>query len=129
MDSHVDWTAVVLIPFNSFTSGLVPLVAAWNCETSYKNKYAGLLILQLLLLLKPWLIVKMKSPKVFSIGINLLDVLQHWLNWFHFLFLKGGLPIILINCMIFLSTFLDVTQISMSTVSFLAQLYSGIFCL
>ena len=37
-------------------------------------------------------------------------------NWFHFLFLKGGL----FYCMIFLSPFLDVTSMSMSTVSFLS---------
>ena len=50
---------------------------------------------------------------VFSIGITLVDVLQ---NWFHFLFLEGGLAIILIDCMIFLPAFLDVTGMSMSTV-------------
>ena len=58
-----------------------------------------------------------------------VDVLENWLNWFHFLFLRGGLLIILIDCMIFLSPFLDVTRMSMSTVSFLAQLDSGILCL
>ena len=52
-----------------------------------------------------------------------------WLSWFHFLFLKGGLLLILIDCMIFLSPFLVVTRMSMSTVSFLAQLNSGILCL
>ena len=31
----------------------------------------------------------------------LVDALQNWLNWFHFLFLEGGLLVILINCMIF----------------------------
>ena len=30
--------------------------ATWNCLTNYKNKYAGPLVLQLLLLLNPWLI-------------------------------------------------------------------------
>ena len=67
--------------------------------------------------------------KVFSIGITLVDVLQNWLNWFHFLFLEGRLLVILIDCIIFLSPFLDVTRMSMSTVSFLAQLDSGIPCL
>ena len=37
-----------------------------------------------------------------------------------FLFLKEDLLVILIDCMIFLSPFLDVTKMSMSTVSFLA---------
>ena len=62
-------------------------------------------------------------------SITLVDVLQNWLNWFHFLFLEGGLLVILIDCMIFLSPFLDVTRMSMSTVSFLAQLNCGILCL
>ena len=43
----------------------------------------------------------------------LVDVLQNWLNWFHFLFLEGGLLVILMDCMIFLSPFLDVTRMSM----------------
>ena len=46
-----------------------------------------------------------------------------------FLILVGGLLIILIDCLIFLSPFLDVTRISMSTVSFLAQLNSEILYL
>ena len=58
----------------------------------------------------------------------LVDVLQNWLNWFHFLFLKRGLLVILIDCMIFLWPFPDITSMSMSTVSFLAQLGSGILC-
>ena len=37
--------------------------------------------------------------------------------------------VILIECMIFLSPFLEVTRMSMSTVSFLAELGCGIFCL
>ena len=41
----------------------------------------------------------------------------------------GRSTVILIDCMIFLSLFLDVTRISMSTVSFLAQVDSGILCL
>ena len=49
-------------------------------------------------------------------------VLQNCLNWFHFLFLVGDLLVFLIDCMIFLSPFLDVTRMSMSTVSFLAQI-------
>ena len=63
------------------------------------------------------------------LGVTLVDVLQYWLNWFYFLFLEGGLVVILIDCMIFLSPFLDVARMSMSTVSFFAQLDSGILCL
>ena len=43
-------------------------------------------------------------------------------------FLEGGLLIILIGGMIFLSPSQDVTIMSLSTVSFLAQLYSGFLC-
>ena len=43
----------------------------------------------------------------FSIGITLVNVHLNWLNWFHFLILEGGLIVILINCMIFLSPFLN----------------------
>ena len=48
---HV-WNIVVI-------SGLVLLVATWNCWISYRNKYAGLLVLCLLPLLCHWLIVEM----------------------------------------------------------------------
>ena len=58
-----------------------------------------------------------------------VDVHLKWLSWFHFLILEGDLLIILIDCTIFLSSLLDVTRMSMSTVSFLAQLDSGILCL
>ena len=40
-----------------------------------------------------------------------------------------GLLLILIDCMIFVSPFLDVARMSMSTVSFLAPLVSGILSL
>ena len=59
----------------------------------------------------------------------MVDVFQNRLNWFHFLFLESGLRVVLIDCMIFLSTFLDVSRMSMSTVSFPAQLGSEILCL
>ena len=40
-------------------SGLVSLVATWNCKIIYKNGYAGLLVLHLLPVLDPLLIIKM----------------------------------------------------------------------
>ena len=55
-------------------------------------------------------------------GITLVDVYLNWPNWFHLIILEGGLFIILIDCMIFLSPFLDGTR--MSTVYFLARLGS-----
>ena len=79
--------------------------------------------------LEPLACLRNVASLVFSIGITLVDVLQNWLNWFHFLFLEGGLLVILIDCMNFLSPFLDVTRMSMSTVSFLVQLDSWILYL
>ena len=55
--------------------------------------------------------------------------LLNWLNCFHFLILEGGLLVILIDFMVFLLPFLDITRMSMSTVSFLAQLDSEVLCL
>ena len=68
------------------------------------------------------------SLKVFSIGISLVNVHLNRLNWFQFLILKKGVLIILIDCMIFLSPFLDFTGMCMSTVSFLPELDSGVLC-
>ena len=42
------------------------------------------------------------SARVFSIGITLVDVYLNWFNLFYFLFLEGGLLVILTDCMIFL---------------------------
>ena len=105
-------------------SGLVLLAATWNCYISYISGYVGLLVLHLLPLLNHWL--KCSQLKSFPIGINLADVHLNWLHWFHFLVLERGLLVILIDCMIFLSTFLDVKRMSVSTVSFLSQLDSEI---
>ena len=58
----------------------------------------------------------------------LIDVYLNWLNIFHFLILEGDL-VILIDYMIFLSLFLDVTMMSMAIISFLTHLGSGILCL
>ena len=55
------------------------------------------------------------------IGITSVDAHQ---NWFNFLLLEGGLLIILVVCMIFLSSFLDFTRMSMPTISVIAQLSS-----
>ena len=59
----------------------------------------------------------------------MVDVHLNWVNWSHFLILERGLFVILIDCIIFPSPFLDVTRMSMPTVSLLAQLDSGILCL
>ena len=49
--AHV-WNTVAM-------SGLLLLVAIWNCWISYKNGHAGLLVLLFMLLLNHWLIVEM----------------------------------------------------------------------
>ena len=114
-------------------SGLVLLVANWNCWISYKN---GLLVC--------W------SRTVGPALDASLELLAHHQNvaslslFYKYYFgrcsseLAGLVPLpysrgrstcILKDCLIFLSSFLDVTRMSMSTVSFLAQLDSGILCL
>ena len=55
----------------------------------------------------------------------MVDVHLKRLNWFHFLIHGGGLLVILIDCMTFLSPSSDV--IRMSVVSFLLKLLSAIF--
>ena len=67
--SRLDWgSCIVSISINlpyghvwntAIMSGLVLLVATWNCWISYRNRYVGLLVLHLLPLLNPWLIVEM----------------------------------------------------------------------
>ena len=83
------------------------------------------------------LLDKLQKQICMTVGLSLaafLEPLAHQQNMvslslsfrYYFLFLKGGLHVILIDCMIFLSPFQDVTRMSMSTVSFLALLESGI---
>ena len=112
-------------------AGLVLLVATWNCKMSYKNEYAGLLVLTLLPVLNSWFIVKCSQLECLSFfcSYSLADIDLNWLNSFHLLILEGELLIILVDYMIFLSPFLDVTRMRISTVSFLAQLDSGIIWL
>ena len=101
----------------------------------YYNVWAGALIFYLELLdkLQKRICRAVVSSLVASLGPlvhrqnvarfkYLVDVHLNWLNWFDFLILEEGLLVILIDCMIFPSPFLDVTRMSMSTVSFLAQL-------
>ena len=54
----------------------------------------------------------------FSIVISLMDVHLNRINWFYLLILAAPPLVVLIGCMIFLSPFLDVIRMSMSTVSF-----------
>ena len=109
------WNIVVI-------SGQVVVAAIWKCYISYQNWYVGRLVLHLLPLLNPWLIVKMWPVYVFYVGITLVDIHVNWLTWLNFLILNGGLLVILMDCMIFLSPFLDCIKMSIWTVVFLTQL-------
>ena len=104
--AHV-WNTVVM-------SGLVLLVATWNCWISYKNGYAGLLVLHLLSALIPWLIVKMQSTWVCRYYFDRCS--SELAEQVPFPY-SQDLLVILIDCMLFLSPFLDVTRMSMSTIS------------
>ena len=63
---------------------------------------------------------------VFFTGITFVDIHLNSLNYFCCIALEVDLLVILIDCMIFLSPFLDVTRMSISTVSYLTQLDSRI---
>ena len=78
---------------------------------SYKDGYVGRLNLH-------WLIVTL----CLFIGIALAGTHLNWLSWFHVLIFKGDILVILRDSMIFLSSLLDSTWMSMSTVFHLAQL-------
>ena len=58
----------------------------------------------------------------------LVNVQLNWLNWFHIHILVVVPLVILIGYMIFLSPLLEVIKMSMSKISFLAQLESVILC-
>ena len=73
--------------------------------------------------------LKCGKLKSFLYSYYFSTYIQNWLNWSHFLFLQGGPLVILIDCIIFLSAFLDVTSMSMSTVSFLTKLDPGLLYL
>ena len=62
------------------------------------------------------------SQNMASLSIGRCSLIYVFQNW-------GDLLVILTGGMIFLSPFLDVTRMSMLTVSFLTQLDSGILCL
>ena len=98
---------------NLAISGPVFLTTTWICWINYRNGYVGLLILHLQLLLKPWLIVKMKLSRAF-LKVLLSYVLTWTFSW------RGPL-IFRVGCMIFLSTFPNAIKMSMSTFCFLAQ--------
>ena len=57
---------------------------------------------------------------VFSKGVTLVYAHLNWPQLVSLSYLEGGLLVIVIDCMIFLWSFLDLARMSMSSVSFLA---------
>ena len=45
----------------------------------------------------------------------MVDVHLNWLDWFHFLIVVGGLIVIVIDWIVYLSPFLDAMRMSMLT--------------
>ena len=105
-------------------SWLVLLTNMWICLISYRNVYVRLLVIYLIPLSNPHDWNKVSSS--LFVSITLVDVHLNWLNWFHIHILMAGPFVILIGCMIFLSSFLRVIRMSLLMLSFLAQLDSGI---
>ena len=90
---------------------LIQILLYLELLESYKDGYVGRLNLH-------WLIVTL----CLFIGIALAGTHPNWLSWFHVLIFKGDILVILRDSMIFLSSLLDSTWMSMSTVFHLAQL-------
>ena len=90
---------------------LIQILPYLELLESYKDGYVGRLNLH-------WLIVTL----CLFIGIALAGTHLNWLSWFHVLIFKGDILVILRDSMIFLSSLLDSTWMSMSTVFHLAQL-------
>ena len=70
-----------------------------------------------------------EAPSPLEVRLALLDTNPVFQCLLTSLNIEGGLLVIVIDCMLFLSPVLDVARMSMSTVSFLAQLDSAILCL
>ena len=97
---------------------LIQILLYLELLESYKDGYVGRLNLHWLPLLNHLLIVTL----CLFIGIALAGTHLNWLSWFHVLIFKGDILVILRDSMIFLSSLLDITWMSMSTVFHLAQL-------
>ena len=95
---------------------------------SYKKGYIGLLVPSLAASLQPLVHCRIVPSLCLFYRYGLVHFHLNWLNWFHYLVLKGGLLVIQIDCMLTLSPFLDIRMFT-STVSFFAQLDSAILYL
>ena len=119
--SHA-WNTVVM-------SGLVLLVATWNCWIKYKNGCARLFgpsfAASLGPLFHPRNVASLSLFYRYCFGRCSSELVQ----LIPISYSPGRSTCYLIDCMIFLSPFLDVTRMPMSTVYFLAKLHSGILCL
>ena len=82
-----------------------------------------------IVMLKVWRISYHQVFHFISASITLVDLHRNWLNWCHFLILTGSPLLILMDFMIFLSSYLGVTRKTMSTVFFLLHLDSAILYL
>ena len=71
---------------------------------------------------------RMWPAEVFFKGITMVDVHQNWLKWFNVVIMGEG-SMAFLKSIIYLSPFIFVIRISISTVSFLAQPGSGSLCL
>ena len=83
-------------------SGLMLLVATWNCWISYKNRNCLTVGSSPAASLEPLAHHQNVACLVFSIGTNMVDVHLNWPNWVQFLIFQGGLFVILTVHMIFL---------------------------
>ena len=55
----------------------------------------------------------------------MLDVHLNWVSWYHFFIVEEGLLVILRDCMIFLSTFLNITRMSVNSFPLTARFWNS----
>ena len=123
------WRSAYGLAWNTVPmSVLVLLAATWSCYKNYKNGYVGLLCPSLTASLEPLAHRNVASLSLFSryyfgrCSSELTQLVP--------LPYSGGSSTCYSNRLRdFLSPFLDVTRMSISTVYFLAKLNSGILCL
>ena len=104
-------------------SGLVLSVATWNCWISYRNRYAGVAAS-----LEPLTHCQNVASVSFFYRYYLGRCSSELVQPVPLPYSQGRSTHYSDTLHDFLSPFLDVTRMSMSTVSFFAQLDSGILC-
>ena len=97
----------------------------WEITTLNEDEDTG----QIWEMVWDWYETRWLYYKGLFLGVPIFRESAYLLSWSHFLTVVADPLIILVDCPIFLSTFLNFVRMSMSIISFLTQLDPGILCL